>query len=66
MLLLTQKGPSIGVPLLNRTAPPPELDAASQAAFTNLEVRSQGFYDDIVRARGELANRSGIDQQLTY
>jgi hypothetical protein len=29
-------------------------------------IRSQGFYDDIVRAWGEMANRSGIEQQLTY
>jgi hypothetical protein len=41
-------------------------DANSRCVFTDLEVRSQGFYDDIVRARGEMANRSGIDQQLTY
>jgi hypothetical protein len=28
--------------------------------------RAGGFYDDIVRARDEMANRSGIDQQLIY
>ena len=27
---------------------------------------AQGFYDDIESARGEMANRSGVDQQLTY
>jgi hypothetical protein len=32
----------------------------------NWKFAPKGFYDDIVRARGELANRSGIDQQLTY